>query len=98
MLSVASTVDVSAKKHKEHWVKVVAKAGAVADTLPAVILKEPDMSQVKPPAEEQMAALDARLVDLEKATGAGGNPGEKGIAKRVDTLEQRITALETKVG
>lgn len=98
LLSVAGTVDVSAKKNKEHWVKVVAQAGAAADTLPVVILREPDMSNVVPPAEERMAALDARLAELEKATGASGNPGEKGIAKRIDTLEARISALEGKVG
>ena len=47
-----------------------------------------------PPVQEIMARTSA----LEKATGAGGNPGEKGIAKRVDTLEARIAALEVEVG
>ena len=47
-----------------------------------------------PPVQEIMARTSA----LEKATGAGNNPGEKGIAKRVDALEARIAALEAKIG
>ena len=40
--------------------------------------------------------MKVRLGALEKATGAGGNPGEKGIARRLDALETRIKALEEK--
>ena len=48
--------------------------------------------------QHKVPVLEARLAELEKATGTGNNPGEKGIAKRVDTLADRIAALEAKVG
>ena len=40
--------------------------------------------------------MKVRLGALEKATGAAGNPGERGIARRLDDLETRIKALEGK--
>jgi len=38
--------------------------------------------------------LGGRVEALERATGTGGNPGEKGIAKRMDSLEERVGLLE----
>lgn len=35
-----------------------------------------------------------RIDQLEAATGSGNEPAERGIAKRIDNLEDRIAALE----
>lgn len=57
--------------------------------------------------EEIQADIDAlppsppttveRVEQLEKASGTGGKAGERGIAHRLDSLEDRISELEEKV-
>ena len=44
--------------------------------------------------QQKLPQLEERLMELEKATGSGDNPGERGIAQRLDALEDRIKALE----
>ena len=46
---------------------------------------------------KQRRQQEQRLNALERATGAGEKP-EKGIAHRLDDLEERIEKLEEKVG
>jgi len=40
---------------------------------------------------------EQRVLGLERAVGAGGGGGQRGIAHRIDDLEERIEALEEKV-
>jgi len=47
--------------------------------------------------KEPMEVLDERINSLEKATGSGGKKPERGLAYRLDDLEERIEALEEKV-
>ena len=43
--------------------------------------------------QHRFPQLEDRLMELEKATGVG-QPGEKGIAQRMNVLEDRIKRLE----
>ena len=44
--------------------------------------------------EKPEAVLKRRLDEIEKATGSGDREGERGIASRIDDLEDRIAKLE----
>ena len=43
---------------------------------------------------EGLKNMKGRIGEVEKATGAGDKAGERGIAKRIDELEDRIAKLE----
>ena len=43
---------------------------------------------------EEKNQIRGRVEEVEKGLGAGGETGERGLAKRIDDLEDRITALE----
>lgn len=66
LLSVASTVDVSAKLYREHWVKVVATSGGEVAKLPVVILKQPIMTNVEISADK--TELIANSIDVATIT------------------------------
>ena len=43
---------------------------------------------------EGLKKMKGRIGEVEKATGSGNKAGERGIAKRIDDLEDRIANLE----
>ena len=47
-------------------------------------------------AKEVELSIDDRVQNLEKASGVGRG-GQRGIADRIDSLEDRITSLEEKI-
>ena len=51
----------------------------------------------KTPKEKEREKIEKRIEAMEKATGAGGEVGERGLAQRLDALEDRIAELEQKV-
>ena len=44
----------------------------------------------------ELPEIKGRLKNLEKASGAGGQQGERGIAQRLDEIEDKIARLEEK--
>lgn len=44
--------------------------------------------------QHRFPQVEDRLMELEKATGSGDSPARRGIAQRLDALEDRIKALE----
>ena len=51
----------------------------------------------KTPKEKEREKIEKRIEAMEKASGAGGQAGERGIAQRLDSLEDRIAELEQKI-
>lgn len=47
-----------------------------------------------PSVEQEVMALMNRLSEVEKGVGAGGKISESGMAKRIDDIESRLSALE----
>ena len=52
------------------------------------------MTSIEEKLEERIDIDEKRLNAIEAALGAGGKGPEKGIAQRLDDLEERIEALE----
>ena len=50
----------------------------------------------KTPQDIEKEKTNKRIEAIEKASGTGGQAGERGIASRIDALEDRIKALEDK--
>lgn len=52
--------------------------------------------KIEPASEDVKPTLGDRIGNLEKASGTGEQAGERGIAQRLDKLEDRIAELEKK--
>jgi len=52
-----------------------------------------DIDALPPPPP----SIADRVKNLEKASGTNDGPGERGIAQRIDALEDRIAELEDKI-